>query len=200
MVDGEFKRAAREASQRAARAGSTLERTHAELAIGHAVSPAGHKVGLTMVDFLTRARCDTAEATQMPAALRAYLVGQAVILHCELAHTPVAPAGRKVQTRPREPQLFTAKDARSARAWVAMRRDGRTVRSGVNFGASAVAELEAREASRGVAVSTRAHGGERTGGRADLADGPAVEQITRDLTLREGRTPRSASSAVHDGT
>lgn len=92
------------------------KKTHAELAMGHAVSPLGQRVGLMILLFLTRARCETVAATQIPELVRAYLVGQAVILQTEFWQMPVAPAGRKVHARPRAPQLFTGVGCRSAQA------------------------------------------------------------------------------------
>lgn len=170
----------------------TASSNEAELAMGQAVSPAGQRVGLTMVAFLTRARCETAEATQIPAALRAYLVGQAVILHCELEQTPVAPAGRKVQTRPRAPQLFTGgKKVRRRFFEVHLKRP--TIRGHVNLVAGSRDQRVAREAGGGVAGSAGAHGSQRAGRRAHLADSTTVEEVARGLTLCEAekRQPRA---------
>lgn len=91
-------------SARVRRRCETRRSTHAAPAMGQAVSSLeGQRVGFWCLAFLTRARWRTGSAMQSP-SLNDHFSGQAVTLQTELVHTPVAPAGRKLQGRSRAPQ------------------------------------------------------------------------------------------------
>lgn len=94
----------------------------AEPTMGQAVSWSGQSdLGAVILLFLTRARCEAVDLThRLEAVLRVKPDGQVVRVQTEFLQIPEAPAGRKEQALPADPQLATGE----GNAEVSLRLDG----------------------------------------------------------------------------